>query len=80
MPATNFAPLREFARTLYKISFTSDDFPDPLTPVTAIKTPSGKFTVRFLRLLAFAPTTDRVLFGSIALLFFGVEMIFLPAR
>ena len=79
-PATSFAPFSAFAKTLYRMSFTNDDLPDPLTPVTAMKTPSGKFTVKFFRLLAFAPTTDRVLFGSMALLFLGVEMLFRPDR
>ena len=38
------------------MSLTSDDFPEPLTPVTQTNTPSGMSTVTFLRLLCFAPT------------------------
>ncbi len=35
----------------------SDDLPEPLTPVTQVKVPSGNFTVTFWRLLAVAPWT-----------------------
>ncbi len=41
------------------MSFTSVDFPEPETPVTAVKTPSGNFTVMFLRLFSVAPATVR---------------------
>src|SRR3989442_1073970 len=41
------------------MSFTSVDFPEPLTPVTAVNTPSGIRTVRFFRLLARAPRLRR---------------------
>src|SRR6478735_5490735 len=37
------------------MSFTSVDFPDPLTPVTAVSVPSGMATSMFFRLLARAP-------------------------
>ena len=47
------------AAARYRMSFTSVDFPEPETPVTAVKTPSGKRTVRFLRLFSLAPTTVR---------------------
>src|SRR5438105_14173152 len=41
----------------YNTFLISVDFPEPLTPVTTVRTPSGNFTVRFFRLLALAPTT-----------------------
>src|SRR5436309_2732085 len=37
------------------MSLTSVDLPDPLTPVTAVSTPSGILTSMFLRLFARAP-------------------------
>src|ERR1041385_8822078 len=37
------------------MSLTSVDFPEPLTPVTAVSTPSGMRTSMFLRLFARAP-------------------------
>ena len=36
------------------MSFTSVDFPDPLTPVTAVSTPSGNATSMPFRLFALA--------------------------
>ena len=39
-----------------RMSLMSDDLPEPLTPVTPTKQPSGISTVRFLRLLWRAPT------------------------
>ena len=41
----------------YRISLISVDLPDPLTPVTAVNTPSGIVTSTFFRLLARAPRT-----------------------
>ena len=46
------------------MSLTSDDLPDPLTPVTATKTPSGISTVMLSRLLALAPSTTSWRVGS----------------
>ena len=40
---------------LKSTSLTSVDLPEPLTPVTAVSTPSGTFTSIDLRLLAAAP-------------------------
>ena len=51
---------------------TSDDLPEPLTPVTAVSTPSGKSTVTFWRLFSRAPTTVICRFLSILRRFFGV--------
>jgi hypothetical protein len=39
------------------MSLTSVDLPDPETPVTAVRQPSGKRAVTFCRLFARAPTT-----------------------
>src|SRR5438045_3237357 len=40
---------------------TSDDLPEPLTPVTAVSTPTGNRTVRLRRLCALAPLMVRYL-------------------
>ena len=48
--------------------------PEPLTPVTAVKVPSGKSTVTSRRLLAFAPCTVIWRFLSIGRRFFGVSI------
>ena len=45
------------ASELYRIAFTSEDFPEPLTPVTAMSLPSGKSTVISRRLFSMAPCT-----------------------
>ena len=39
------------------MSFTSVDLPEPDTPVTQVKRPTGNDTVTFFRLLPLAPTT-----------------------
>src|SRR2546428_13846958 len=41
------------------MSFTSVDLPEPETPVTTVRTPRGKETSIFLKLLARAPSTER---------------------
>src|SRR3954452_16142381 len=41
------------------VSNASDDFPDPLTPVTMISLPVGSVTSMFLRLWVRAPRTTR---------------------
>src|SRR6266446_5335504 len=48
------------ARVLYKISWTSELLPDPLTPVTAIRVPRGNETSRFFRLFCRAPLIVKV--------------------
>ena len=71
------APIRfsepPFARLIaaYSTSWTSVDFPDPLTPVTVVNTPSGIVMSMFFRLLARAPrmtmsplSAGRRLFGT----------------
>jgi len=62
------------------MSFTSEDLPEPLTPVTAVKVPSGNVTETFLRLLASAPITLIWRSGSIGLRVSGVSIALRPAR
>src|ERR687887_2315739 len=61
------------------MSLTSVDLPDPLTPVTAVRTPSGILTSMFLRLFSRAPRILRSPFidGRRA---FGVGIDFAPVR
>src|SRR5919198_843678 len=61
------------------MSLTSVDLPDPLTPVTAVRTPSGILTSMFLRLFSRAPRILRSPFidGRRA---FGVVRGFTVAR
>ena len=40
------------------MSSTSVDFPEPDTPVTTMKSPSGNLTSMFFRLFARAPSTS----------------------
>ena len=44
--------------------FNLSDFPEPETPVTQVKRPSGNSASTFLRLLPVAPTTLMMRFGS----------------
>ena len=57
LPGMVLARFSVFARCLYKISLTSELFPEPETPVTQVITPSGKSTLIFFRLFSAAPTT-----------------------
>ncbi len=57
LPTGFFAPFSSLARCLYKISLTSEDLPDPDTPVTAINLPKGKCTSMFFRLFSAALRT-----------------------
>ena len=56
-PATTLARFNFFARLLYKISLTSELFPEPDTPVTQVITPNGKLTSIFFKLFSSAPLT-----------------------
>src|ERR1017187_5190328 len=56
-PGTIRVPCRSLASALYRMSLTSVDFPDPETPVTAMKQPSGNATSTFFRLCSVAPLT-----------------------
>src|SRR5918992_5070294 len=55
VPGRMRARLSLLATALYRISLTSVDLPDPDTPVTAVKTPSGTFALTLLRLCCVAP-------------------------
>ena len=52
------ARFRSRERALRTISLTSVDLPEPETPVTQVKTPSGMRTSMFLRLCSRAPRTS----------------------
>ena len=43
------------------MSFIRVDFPEPDTPVTTVKVPSGNFTDRFFRLCSDAPVISKTL-------------------
>ena len=53
-PGTFFAPLRWVTRYFFRISFTSEDLPEPETPVTLMNFPRGNSTSIFLRLFSFS--------------------------
>jgi len=57
LPGTVRAPCSSFASALYRMSLTSVDLPDPDTPVTAMKQPSGNVTSTSRRLCSLAPLT-----------------------
>ena len=57
MPGRAFVRIFSAASVLYSTSFTSEDLPEPDTPVTQINSPSGKRTSIFLRLFSVAPRT-----------------------
>jgi len=79
-PGTKRAPLSLFARVVYKISLTKVDLPDPETPVTDTKTPSGTSTSISLRLFSFAPLTTSLRLGSIARRFAGISIDLRPDK
>ena len=64
---------------LLKTSFTKEDFPEPLTPVTTVKVPNGSFTLTFFRLFSLAPTTSSF-FPFPFLLFFGTSIFNFPLK
>src|SRR5882724_10918872 len=57
-----------------RVSLTKVDLPDPETPVTQVSNPNGNSVVTFFRLLAVAPTTRSMRFGSGARRFAGISM------
>ena len=61
------------------MSFTRVDLPDPLTPVTATKFPSGNVTEIFLRLFSLASFTVIVRVLSYVLRSFGMSIFVRPA-
>ena len=58
-PGRFFAWCRRLATALCSTSFTSVDLPDPETPVTVQKVPSGIFTFTLRRLCCEAPSISR---------------------
>jgi len=74
------APFSLFAKTLYKISLTKVDLPEPLTPVTDTKTPSGRSTSISLRLFSFAPLTVSFRFASSGRRLLGIAMDLRPLK
>ena len=57
LPGTVRAPCSSLASALYRMSLTSVDLPEPDTPVTAMKQPSGNATSTSRRLCSLAPLT-----------------------
>src|ERR1700722_6719696 len=53
-----WARLSLWAGVLYRTSLINEDFPEPLTPVTATNALSGRCTSIFLRLCCRAPMTE----------------------
>ena len=78
-PSTRWLFISLFDKAGYKISLTRDDFPLPLTPVTAVNTPMGNFALTFLRLFCFAPLTSMNL-SPISLRLAGTGIDSLPVR
>ena len=56
-PGTVLAPFSSRASALYRMSLTSVDLPEPDTPVTATRQPSGNATSTPRRLCSVAPLT-----------------------
>ena len=79
-PGTMRAPFSLLAKTLYKISFTSVDFPEPLTPVTDTNTPSGISTSISFRLFSLAPLITNLRLASSARRLLGISIDLRPLR
>ena len=77
-PETFLARFRRFAKSLYRISLTSELFPEPETPVTTVMIPSGISTSIFLRLCSLAPFIVSQPVGCLRS--FGTGMHSLPLR
>ena len=78
-PARFLARFRSAESFLYKISLTREDFPEPDTPVTQVKVPSGIDTSTSRRLFSAAPrmvSTPPLPF----LLSLGTGMLIRPER
>ena len=74
------APLSLFANTLYKISLTKVDLPEPLTPVTETKTPNGTSTSMSFKLFSLAPLTVSFLFASSGRRLLGIAIDLRPLK
>src|SRR6266581_3855482 len=57
LPGTILVPCSSLASAAYRMSLTSVDLPDPETPVTAMKVPSGNATSTRRKLCSVAPLT-----------------------
>ena len=56
-PTLSVFLLNFLRRALYRMSFTSELFPEPDTPVTHVRVPRGNRMFMFLRLFSLAPIT-----------------------
>ena len=63
-----------------RVSLTSEDLPDPDTPVTQVISPSGNLTSRSLRLLALAPSMISVRSGCGGRRIAGTGMLRKPLK
>ena len=71
-------PFSFLSAILTNVSLTKVDFPEPETPVTTIKQPTGNLAVIFLRLLPLQPFRVKN-FPFLGLtLFLGTGIYFLP--
>ncbi len=75
LPGTVRAPFSSLASARYMISLTRVDLPEPDTPVTATRQPSGNATSTFRRLCSLAPltTTSRLFDGDRRVSGTGIE-------
>ena len=79
-PGTWRAPLSLLASTVARMSLTSVDLPEPETPVTATRQPSGMSTSMPRRLCSRAPTIVSCRFRSIGLRMSGTGIERRPDR
>ena len=79
-PGTWRAPLSLFASTVARMSLTSVDLPEPETPVTETRQPSGNETSIPRRLCSRAPTTVSCRFWSIGRRIAGTWILRRPDR
>ena len=73
-------PFNSFSSLFCKTSTTNDDFPEPETPVTTVKIPSGKLTSSFFKLFAVAPETESKYSGFIGRHLSGIGIVLYPLR
>ncbi|MNN72140.1 hypothetical protein D3C81_1881480 [compost metagenome] len=67
-------------RAGYRVSLTSDDLPEPDTPVTHVIKPTGKLSDTFFRLLPVAPVMTSCFSGLLAWRLAGTAIFSLPFR
>ena len=80
LPGTVRAPFSSRASALYRMSLTRVDLPEPDTPVTATRQPSGNATSTPRRLCSAAPLTATSRFAFRGLRVAGTGMVCRPAR